>query len=147
MAHEEVCCIHDLVVHDYGPGQRFGSLHVEMDQAEDPLSCHELIDDLERLCLEKHNIHLVIHYDPVNTADPLAQSLRRTVEDILRDMDERFSIHDFRVVWGVTHSNLVFDIAVPFSVSDTDSEVRTRIEKAISAIDPAFRTVITVDRG
>ena len=100
MAEPRVLGFHDLMVHDYGPGQRFGSLHVEMDQSEDPLSCHELIDDMERLVLEKYNIHLVIHYDPVVVGDPEQDSLRATIFEAIQAIDSRLNLHDFRLVRG-----------------------------------------------
>ena len=102
---------HDLMVHDYGPGQRFASLHVEMDQREDPLLCHELIDDMERQCLEKHNVHLVIHYDPVVIGDPMQDALHATVKEALHAYDARLNLHDFRMVPGQGHTNLIFDVA------------------------------------
>ena len=120
-AEPRVLGFHDLMVHDYGPGQRFGSLHVEMDQAEDPLACHELIDDLERLCLEQHNIHLVIHYDPVVVGDPEQDSLRETIYTALQSVDKRLNLHDFRMVRGANHTNLIFDVALPADMSGKES--------------------------
>ena len=138
---------HDLMVHDYGPGQRFGSLHVEMDQAEDPLSCHELIDDLERLCLEKHNIHLVIHYDPVVVGDPEQDSLRQTVMDALQSVDTRLNLHDFRLVRGSGHTNLIFDVALPTDLNGREKEIRMVIDRALEARGDKMKyyTVITFD--
>ena len=138
---------HDLMVHDYGPGQRFGSLHVEMDQAEDPLACHELIDDLERLCLEVHNIHLVIHYDPVVIGDPEQDSLRGTIFDALQQLDTRLNLHDFRLVRGAGHTNLIFDIALPADMNGREKEIRKIIDEALAARDDQMRyyTVITFD--
>ena len=138
---------HDLMVHDYGPGQRFGSLHVEMDQAEDPLSCHELIDDLERLCLEKHNIHLVIHYDPVVVGDPEQDSLRATIFDALQSVDPRLNLHDFRMVRGTGHTNLIFDIALPSDLSGKERQIGKTIDVALAERGDAMKyyTVITFD--
>lgn len=138
---------HDLMVHDYGPGQRFGSLHVEMDQAEDPLACHELIDDMERLCLEKHNIHLVIHYDPVVIGDPEQDSLRDTIFETLQAMDTRLNLHDFRLVRGSGHTNLIFDIALPSDLNGREKEIKKAIDAALAARGDNMRyyTVITFD--
>ena len=138
---------HDLMVHDYGPGQRFGSLHVEMDQHEDPLSCHELIDDLERLCLEKYNIHLVIHYDPVVVGDPEQDSLRDCVMEVLQAVDARLSMHDFRMVRGGSHTNLIFDITLPADLNSRQKEIRTAIDTALVARgdNMKYYTVITFD--
>jgi len=143
----KVLGFHDLMVHDYGPGQRFGSLHVEMDQAEDPLSCHELIDDLERLCLEKYNIHLVIHYDPVVVGDPEQDSLRATIFDALQSIDSRLNLHDFRLVRGAGHTNLIFDIALPTDMNGREKEIRKVIDTALEAREGEMKyyTVITFD--
>lgn len=137
---------HDLMVHDYGPGQRFASIHVEMDQREDPLLCHEIIDDIERLCLEKHNIHLVIHYDPVVTGDTELEEMRNQVIAILRTIDSRLSIHDFRMVKGTGHSNLIFDIALPQDLTGQEKQIQQQLNNALAALDQGIlNTVITFD--
>ena len=137
---------HDLMVHDYGPGQRFASLHVEMDQKEDPLECHELIDDLERTCLEKHNIHLVIHYDPVVTGDPEMDRIRGRVEKILSEMDERITIHDFRMVSGKGHTNLIFDMALPSELMPRKKQLKDTLDRQLEAEESGkYYTVITFD--
>ena len=146
-AEPRVLGYHDLMVHDYGPGQRFGSLHVEMDQAEDPLSCHELIDDLERLCLEKHNIHLVIHYDPVVVGDPEQDSLRQTIYDALQSTDTRLNLHDFRLVRGSGHTNLIFDVALPADLTGREKQIGKTIDAALAdrGDEMKYYTVITFD--
>ena len=146
-AEPRVLGYHDLMVHDYGPGQRFGSLHVEMDQAEDPLSCHELIDDLERLCLEKHNIHLVIHYDPVVVGDPEQDSLRQTIYDALQSTDTRLNLHDFRMVRGNGHTNLIFDVALPADLTGREKQSGKTIDAALAdrGDEMKYYTVITFD--
>ena len=137
---------HDLMVHDYGPGQRFASIHVEMDQKEDPLLCHEIIDDMERLCLEKHNIHLVIHYDPVVTGDAELEEMRNTVTAILQNIDPRLSIHDFRMVKGSGHSNLIFDIALPQDLTGQEKQIQVQLNNALATLDQGIlNTVITFD--
>ena len=146
-AEPRVLGYHDLMVHDYGPGQRFGSLHVEMDQHEDPLSCHELIDDLERLCLEKYNVHLVIHYDPVVVGDPEQDSLRDCVLQALQGVDPRLSMHDFRMVKGGSHTNLIFDVTLPGDLMNQQKELRKTIDEALAARGDGmmYYTVITFD--
>ena len=137
---------HDLMVHDYGPGQRFASLHVEMDQKEDPLECHELIDDLERACLEKHNIHLVIHYDPVVTGDPELERIRCVVEEILKELDGRITIHDFRMVSGKGHTNLIFDMALPSELMPRRKQLKEQMDALLGQREPGkFYTVVTFD--
>ena len=146
-AEPRVLGYHDLMVHDYGPGQRFGSLHVEMDQSEDPLSCHELIDDLERLCLEKYNIHMVIHYDPVVIGDPEQDSLRDTIFTAMQTVDTRLNLHDFRMVRGSGHTNLIFDIALPADLAGKEKLIGRTVDAALAARGDAMKyyTVITFD--
>lgn len=137
---------HDLMVHDYGPGQRFATLHVEMDKREDPLLCHELIDDMERECLKEHNVHLVIHYDPVVTDDPEIVRLRDSVSSILRQIDHRMQIHDFRMVKGTGHTNLVFDIVLPLELSSRKKQIQLQLEQTLSQQENStIYTVITFD--
>jgi cation diffusion facilitator family transporter len=142
----QVLGYHDLMVHDYGPGQRFASLHVEMDQKEDPLLCHEIIDNLERRCLQKHNIHLVIHYDPVVTDDAEQEALRTYLYETLAAMDSRLTMHDFRMVRGNGHTNLIFDIALPNAWKGKEKQIKQGIDSALTALDQGtFYTVITFD--
>ncbi len=137
---------HDLMVHDYGPGQRFASLHVEMDQTEDPLLCHEIIDDIERTCLREHNVHLVIHYDPVAVGDAKADALRSVVDQVLQEIDSRLSLHDFRMVPGSGHTNLVFDIVIPHSLKSQQPNIKQAIDQRLAELkEGTFYTVITFD--
>ena len=131
-AHPKVLGYHDLMVHDYGPGQRFATLHVEMDQNEDPLKCHEIIDDMERECLKSHNVHLVIHYDPVVTDDPELNRLLGATRSILNDIDDRLQPHDFRMVKSEGHTNLIFDVALPSELEDRKKEIRRTVESQLS---------------
>ena len=137
---------HDLMVHDYGPGQRFASLHVEMDAADDPLYCHELIDDMERECLRSHNIHLVIHYDPVITNDPEINRLREKCTAYLKDQDSRLTLHDFRMVRGSGHTNLIFDVALPQDLRGREKDFQTGLNGYLNEGSPmTYYTVITFD--
>ncbi len=137
---------HDLMVHDYGPGQRFASIHVEMDQREDPLYCHEIIDNLERECLQSHNIHLVIHYDPIVTDDPEMNRLRRIVEEVLAEIDPRLKTHDFRMARSTGHQNLIFDVALPCDLAKREKEIKQKIEETLDAREETkYYTVITFD--
>ena len=145
-AQPKVLGYHDLMVHDYGPGQRFASIHVEMDRSEDPLQCHELIDDMERECLKSHNIHLVIHYDPVVTDDPELTRLHALVDEILNEMDPRLKTHDFRMVPGDGHTNLIFDIALPADLKIPRQKIQDTLDDALSAREcKVYHTVITFD--
>ncbi len=137
---------HDLIVHDYGPNHRFASIHVEMDKNEDPLVCHELIDDMEQECMKSHGVHLVIHYDPIVTDDPEAERLRQLVITILQVKDERLSIHDFRMVQGQGHENLIFDVLLPLDLKGQEKSIQKSIETVLNTIEPkTYYTKITFD--
>ena len=138
---------HDLMVHDYGPGQRFGSLHVEMDQSQDPLFCHELIDNLERQCLQELGVHLVIHYDPVVVGDPEIDETRELLVKILAEYDPRLTLHDFRMVKS-GHINLIFDIAIPHDLCGQEKAIRKALENALAENrQGTYYLVITFDKG
>ncbi len=142
----EILGYHDLMVHDYGPGQRFASMHVEMDQSADPLECHELIDNLERACLEKHNVHLVIHYDPVVTGDEELDEMRECILEILQGIDTRISIHDFRMVKGKGHTNLIFDMSLPAALMKEKGKIKSQLDEALAnRNETTYYTVITFD--
>jgi cation diffusion facilitator family transporter len=134
---EKVLGYHDLMVHDYGPGQRFASIHVEMDRREDPLECHERIDNLERCCLEQYNIHLVIHYDPVVTDDPELKRLKDVVQQLLRQIDGKISIHDFRMLSVDGNIRLFFDAALPPERMEQKDAVRQRLEELLKEAEPS----------
>ena len=136
---------HDLYVHDYGPGRRFASLHVEMDRREDPLACHELIDDMERECFQSHGVQLVIHYDPVVTDDPELTRLHNLVDAILQSYDPRLTTHDFRMVEGSGHTNLIFDIVCPDDLRKQESYIRQVLCDGLSKEDKTYYTVLTFD--
>ena len=145
-AHPKVLGYHDLMVHDYGPGQRFASLHVEMDSSEDALVCHEIIDNLERKCLRKHGIHLVIHFDPIITDDPELLRLKALVTDLLQAYDSRLQLHDFRMVPGEAHTNLIFDVVLPYDLNGQEKAICRQLEEALFAReDHTYHTVITFD--
>ena len=137
---------HDLMVHDYGPGQRFASLHVEMDASDDPLYCHELIDDMERECLRSHGIHLVIHYDPVITNDPEINRLRNLCAQGLTARDPRLNLHDFRMVRGTGHTNLIFDVSLPSKLRGQEKEIQKALNQQLNENSAmVYHTVITFD--
>lgn len=146
LSYDGIIGLHDLAVHNYGVGRCFASVHCEVPAEEDILKSHDIIDNIERDFLTEENIHLVIHLDPVITGDERTNVLREQVVDCVHNLYPEASIHDFRVVWGVTHSNVVFDIAAPFSVKDSDSEIVQKVSGSITKLDAAYRSVITVDR-
>ncbi len=137
--------VHDLNVHDYGPGRCFASIHCEVPAERDILESHDIIDNIEHEFLAKKGIHLVIHMDPIITGDPRTNELKKEVAAMISEISPEITMHDFRVVWGTTHSNLVFDICVPFGFSMNDHELVSAVTDGIHAIDPHYYAVVTVD--
>ena len=144
-SHPKVLGIHDLYVHDYGPGRRFASLHVEMDRREDPLLCHEIIDDMERECFHSHGVQLVIHYDPVITDDPELDRLHSQVQQSLTAFDSRLTLHDFRMVEGTGHTNLIFDVVLPADLRKKEQEIKAHVLNAIYTEGKTYYLVVTFD--
>lgn len=138
---------HDLVVHNYGPDRCFASVHVEVPNTDDIMDSHDLIDNIERDFEADLNIHLVIHLDPVVVDDERTNLLRAAVEEIVAEIGPELSMHDFRFVSGATHSNLIFDIAVPPGYKTSDPELREQIDQEVKRLDGTYFTVITVDRS
>lgn len=145
LSHDKILGIHDLMVHDYGPGQCFASVHTEMDSGEDPLICHDIIDDIERDALRELRVHLVIHYDPIVTDDAELNKMRALVQKEISAIDPRLTMHDFRMVRGPGHTNLIFDLAVPFALADQKAELKQRIDRRVQFEDQKYYTVITFD--
>lgn len=138
--------MHDLAVHNYGVGRCFASAHCEVDAKNDILVSHDLIDNIERDFSRDLGIHMVIHLDPVIVGDARTDALHCKVQSLVTALYPTVTIHDFRVIWGVTHSNIVFDAAVPFSVKDSDAVITQKLEAEIQKLDPDYRTVVTIDR-
>lgn len=138
--------MHDLAVHNYGVGRCFASAHCEVDAKNDILVSHDLIDNIERDFSRDLGIHMVIHLDPVIVGDARTDALHCKVQSLVTALYPTVTIHDFRVIWGVTHSNIVFDAAVPFAVKDSDAVITQKLEAEIQKLDPDYRTVVTIDR-
>lgn len=138
--------MHDLAVHNYGVGRCFASAHCEVDAKNDILVSHDLIDNIERDFSRDLGIHMVIHLDPVIVGDARTDALHCKVQSLVTALYPTVTIHDFRVIWGVTHSNIVFDAAVPFAVKDSDAVIIQKLEAEIQKLDPEYRTVVTIDR-
>lgn len=138
--------MHDLAVHNYGVGRCFASAHCEVDAKNDILVSHDLIDNIERDFSRDLGIHMVIHLDPVIVGDARTDALHCKVQSLVTALYPTVTIHDFRVIWGVTHSNIVFDAAVPFAVKDSDAVITQKLESEIQKLDPDYRTVVTIDR-
>lgn len=139
--------MHDLAVHNYGVGRCFASAHCEVDAKNDILVSHDLIDNIERDFSRDLGIHMVIHLDPVIVGDARTDALHCKVQSLVTALYTTVTIHDFRVIWGVTHSNIVFDAAVPFAVKDSDAVITQKLEAEIQKLDPDYRTVVTIDRS
>ena len=146
MSYEGVLGTHDLMVHDYGPGRVFASVHIEMAAEADVLESHDLIDNIERDFL-KSGLNLVIHFDPIVTADSAVKDTRREIADIVSKIDERLSIHDLRMVPGPTHTNVIFDCVVPPKFSMPAEELKAEICRFVKAAHHDFICVITVEQS
>lgn len=145
MANPGILGTHDLMVHDYGPGNQFASVHVEVAAEADVIQMHDLVDNIERSFLKDYGLHMVIHMDPIVTADEAIGDLRRCLAEKVAEIDENLSIHDLRVVPGTTHTNLVFDCVVPHGFSMPNAELRERISEAAKELDPNYFCVITIE--
>ena len=126
---------HDLMVHDYGPGRRYASIHVEIDKNEDPMACHARIDRMERECLKNYGTHLVIHYDPVVTDDPEVNSTKRLVNTIIKVRDGRLTIHDFRMKDDGESVKMSFDMILPEDLRGQEQSIKETVEKALNSLD------------
>lgn len=126
---------HDLMVHDYGPGRRYASIHVEIDKNEDPMACHARIDRMERECLKNYGTHLVIHYDPVVTDDPEVNSTKRLVNTIIKVRDSRLTIHDFRMKDDGESVKMSFDMILPEDLRGQEQSIKETVEKALDSLD------------
>lgn len=142
----EALGIHDMVVHNYGPGNTIASFHVEVDGMENVFHTHDVIDTIEKRLFCELSVRATVHMDPIVTDDERVNELREKVLALVRAIDERLDLHDFRFVEGVTHSNLIFDVNVPFEIKMSDDEVKRAISLKISELDPKFFAVMTVDR-
>lgn len=147
MAHPGIIGIHDLIVHDYGPGRVMISLHAEVPSSEDVLDLHDEIDNVEKELREKLGCEAVIHMDPIVTDDGLTTQTRERVAALVRCIDDDITIHDFRMVSGTTHTNVIFDAVVPFGFRLTDEQVEEKIRSAVRALDGSYYAVVTVERS
>lgn len=149
-SYDGVLGIHDLVMHNYGEGRFFASVHVEMDATGDIMLSHDLIDNIETDFMREMGIHMVIHFDPVCVGDERVNALRdklhSIVDGISSSLSTPISMHDFRAVFGVTHTNLIFDVVVSNELPVSEAELCSMIRAELSADDPSLNAVITVDR-
>ena len=146
-SHPEILGIHDMMIHNYGTSRCFATFHAEVDGRDDIFKSHDVIDLIERDVFEKYGVQCVIHLDPIETDNELVNELREDIYESVKGIDERLSVHDFRLVPGVTHTNLIFDVFVPFEVTTGDEELRSLINAKVKSISTGYHTVITFDRG
>ena len=142
----DILGIHDMVVHNYGPGNTIASFHAEVDGSANVFDTHDTIDNVERHLWQAMNIRATVHMDPIVTDDERVTALRHAVAELAHAIDDRWTIHDFRFVEGHTHSNLIFDVCVPFEVKEDDEAVKRKLHSEIVKLDPNYFAVITVDR-
>ncbi len=142
----EALGVHDLVVHNYGAGTVIASLHIEVDGAVDIFQTHDTIDNIEKRLCSELGIRCTIHMDPIVTDDEEVTATRATVVSAIRELDETWSLHDFRFVRGATHTNLIFDLVIPFECRESEEDIRCRVEQKVKEINASYFTVITIDK-
>ncbi len=145
-AHKEIIGTHDLVVHDYGPGRLMITLHAEVDASMDILVAHDAVDNIENELREKLGCSAVVHMDPIVTDDVETNATREEIKRVVSNIDSRMTIHDFRMVPGPTHTNVIFDVAVPFDTDMDDDELRKILGARIRDVDSKLNAVIEIDK-
>ncbi|MBE6600068.1 MAG: cation transporter [Ruminococcaceae bacterium] len=146
-AYPEVAGVHDLIVHDYGPGRMMISLHAEVSADADMLETHDMIDNIEKELSSKLNCDAVIHMDPIVTNDERTREVRDKIAALVTCIDTSLTIHDFRMVEGPTHTNVIFDVVVPYSLKKSDDEIKNSIETIVKTIDPNYYSVVSIDKS
>ena len=139
--------IHDLIVHDYGPGRQFASLHVEMAASQDVLASHDVIDQIERRFLEQEGLHVIIHYDPIITDNNEMGEAREYLAKQVKRLDPRLTIHDLRVVPGETHTNLIFDLVVPHGFEMPECRLKSEVQAMAQSKNPKWQCVVTLENS
>ena len=147
MGYPGVLGVHDLMVHDYGPGHQFASIHVELPAEQDPLEAHDLIDNIERDFMKNDHLMVTIHYDPIVTSDAAVGVLRSRLTEKLRRLDPALSLHDLRIVPGKTHTNVLFDLVLPAGYAGDKVELLTQMEQFIKEQDPTYNCIIKLEQS
>ena len=147
LGHDKVVGIHDLVIHDYGPGRRMMSVHAEVAADADIVEVHDVIDHIERELNRRFRIEAVIHMDPIQIGNPEVDRLRELTKQLALQVDPSLTIHDFRITAGPLHTNLIFDVVVPYEVKLTEDEVRQQLARKLREQDERYHAVIQVDRS
>ncbi len=144
--HDSIYGMHDLILHNYGPGRTLGSCHVEVRSDENFLKAHDIIDNIENELYDTFNIMMTIHMDPIEIDNEVVNNLRRKIQEIIEDIDEKLSYHDFRVVTGDTHTNIIFDVVLPYECTYEEKEIKEKIDEKLNDGDTLYYTVIKFDR-
>ena len=147
LSYKGVLGTHDLMVHDYGPGRQFASVHVEMAAEDDVIENHDVIDNIERDFLKNDGLHMVVHFDPISTKDSLVNELRTWISEQIKHLDSRLTIHDLRIVKGTTHTNVIFDCVVPHDMEIGEKEIKKFAANIVAEKYPNYYTVVTIDRS
>ena len=147
LSYPGVLGVHDLMIHDYGPGRQFASVHVEMSARQDPIASHDVIDGIERDFLKDERLHLIVHYDPVATDDPRVPALREAVSEICKTIYAKMTIHDLRIVPGAKRVNVVFDCVVPYDCPFSETEIRRRMTAELGKEYPGYCCIATLERS
>ena len=147
LSYDKIVGVHDMIIHDYGPGRKFASAHAEVSSQDDIMEIHDIIDLAERDILNEYGLIISIHTDPIITDDERIDSLKAMTNQIVKDISYEMSIHDFRVVDGPTHTNLIFDLIAPHKFHLSNDEIRKEIENKLSKIDERYFVVITIEHS
>ena len=147
MDNPEVIGIHDMIFHDYGPGSRFVTFHAEVDASKDFVYLHDSIDNIENMILGKYGVLATIHMDPVVLNDEELNKYKDLVLKIIKEMNPKYSIHDFRIIKGPSHTNLVFDLLLPVDDDREHSEIRKELNEKVRAINPNLNLSIKIEHG
>lgn len=147
MGHKLIIGVHDMVVHDYGPGRVMVSLHAEVPGDGDIFEMHDAIDHIERELTQTLGCEAVIHMDPIETDNEVVNQLKEKVESSVKLLMEGASIHDFRMVQGPTHTNVIFDVLVPYNVKENDASIKQKVIKMVSILDDTYYAVVNIDRS
>lgn len=147
LKNKEVLGIHDIIFHDYGPGSRFLTLHVEVDASKDIVYLHDNIDNIENYILGKYKILTTIHMDPVVLNDPELDNYKQMITNIVKDLNPTYSIHDFRIVKGTTHTNLVFDLLLPIDEKREHAAIRKDLNEKVREINPNLNLSVKIEHG
>lgn len=147
LSYPEALGIHDLMMHDYGPGRKFLTLHVEVDCNDNIMATHDAMDRIERAVLDKYHILTTIHMDPIDSSDILTNELKEIVIGVVKEINDEYSIHDFRIVSGPTHTNLIFDVLIPSNDQIKHTILKEQINQRLKAIDPSYFTIMQIEHS